>query len=154
MIETQLALRDQMYPDYCAKVLYANPASARPPKRSDGYKQRGPLGAQVLPAKASVVNDAKASVFLPPPPPPPKASVVPPRPLPPSVEELALPLPKFLPQPVLPPPPPIFPPGLPPQFSYGPLQPIGVKAIYRGYNSIYNYSRGPSCRGYNPFLWP
>ena len=32
--------------------------------------------------------------------PPPKASVVPPRPLPPSVEELALPLPKFLPQPL------------------------------------------------------
>ena len=69
-----------------------------------------------------VVNDAKASVLLPPP--PPKVPVVPPRPLPAPVEELALPLPKFLPTPDLPlPPPPIFPPGLPPTLSYGPLQP-------------------------------
>ena len=30
-----------MYPDYCAKVLYANPASARPPKRTDGYIAKG-----------------------------------------------------------------------------------------------------------------
>lgn len=124
MIETQLALRGQMYPDYCAKALFTNPASARPPIRSDGYKQRGPHGAQVMPAKASVVNDAKASVLLPPPPPAvPKATVVPPRPKPPAPEDLALPLPKFLPAPLPPPPLPMFPVGLPPELSYGSLQP-------------------------------
>ena len=107
-----------MYADYCCKALFANPASARPPKRSDGYRQRGPLGAQVLPAKGSVVNDAAASVLVPPPPPPKlPVPVVPPRPLP------ALPDHKFiLPKPMPPPPPPIFPP-LPPTLSYGPLQP-------------------------------
>ena len=114
MLDTQLALRGQLYADYCCKALFANPAAAKPPKRVGGYGTRGPLGTMILPPKESVRAEAAANVVVPPAPPPKlPVPVVPPRPLP-ALPEHKFILPKAMPPP---PPPPSFPP-LPPTLSY------------------------------------
>ena len=119
MLDTQLALRGQLYATFCCKALFANPAAPKPPKQGGGYGTRGPLGTMILPPKESVRAEAAANVVVPPAPPPKlPVPVVPPRPLP-ALPEHKFILPKAMPPP---PPPPSFPP-LPPTLSYGPLQP-------------------------------